>query len=336
MLNPNFNLFLATGSRQYLEMLLTCNQKNILISYAYPEPWGLKPLIKRNNVNLLCDSGAFTAWSLANKKKRQGDPNWQKYLVDIEKYYEFIMKNQDIITRVVNLDVIPGEQGQQPTQQQIIDAAEQGWKNYQWFKAKGINTIHVFHYGEPFEYLDRMLAECDYIGISPSNDLHDNAKQDWLDRVFRYILKSNNPTIKTHGFGVTSKRLVMRYPWFSCDSSSYSLTAAMGGILTPYGRVYISDQNQFDPDHILRKPIEVQRHIEKYLLENVGYNIKQMCENNEVFSKCPNCEHKLDYHIKAVSYKPRNFANIVFFQNMEKERLEKGPGMEFMAQNELF
>ena len=157
----------------------------------------------------------------------------------------------------------------------------------------------------------------------------------WLDRVFNYILKSNNPKIKTHGLGVTSRQLVMRYPWFSCDSASYSLTAAMRRILTPYGRIYISDQNQNDPDHILRKPIEIQQHIEKYLLDNVGYGIRSMSENSELVNKCPNCNHNLDYQMKAASYKPRNFANIIYFQDMERERLQQGPNMAFLAQQEL-
>lgn len=291
--HEKFNLFFATGSRQYLEFLLTCNVKNILISYAYPEPWSLKPLLKRNKINLLCDSGAFTSWNLAQKKKREGDPNWEKCLVDLDKYIAFVKKHEDIIYRAVNLDVIPGEQGVKPTQQQIIDAAEQGWQNYLYMKKNGINSVHVYHYGEPTEYLDRMLAECDYIGVSPSNDLHDNEKMKWLDYTFTYIAKSNNPTIKTHGFGVTSKRLVERYPWFSCDSASYSLTAAMGGILTPWGRVYISDQNHHDPDHILRRPLRIQEHIDKYLFENVGYGIKQMTNNKEEKTKfCPSCNHQ--------------------------------------------
>lgn len=360
MMNEKFNLFFATGSKQYLEFLLVMNVKNILISYAYPDPWDLKPIMKRNNVNLLCDSGAFTAWNGAYKKKAQEivdytkkypelskqeiedkvtkEGSWKKLMVDREKYLEFVLKHQDIITRVVNLDVIPGEQGKPVTEEQNIQAAEEGWENYLWFLSKGINTVHVYHYGEDFSYLDRMINfGCDYIGISPSNDLHDAAKMQWLDQVFRHIDKSANPKIKTHGFGVTSKKLVERYPWYSCDSSSYSLTSAMGGILTPWGRVYVSDQNHNDPDHIINKHKMVQDHIDKYLSEGVGYNIKHMIKNvEEVTRECVNCFHPMNVEEKAVSYKPRNFANILYFLKMEERVLKNGPTMDYQKQLTLF
>lgn len=336
-LHEKFNLFLATGSAQYLEFLLCCNVKNVLISFAYPEPWRLKPLLKLNNVNLLCDSGAFTSWNQAGAKKRAGDPNWEKYLVNIDEYADFVKRHQDIIYRAVNLDVIPGETGVEPTKQQKEDAAEQGWLNYIYLKEKkGIDSIHVFHYGEDFKHLDRMLKHCDYIGVSPSNDLHDDAKLAWLDHAFRHIMKSSNSKIKTHGFGVTSAVLVNRYPWFSCDSSSYSLTAAMGSILTPWGRVYVSDQNQGDPDHILRRPIEIQNHIEKYLMDNVGYGIKSMTNNKEErIYECQKCYHQETYSNKSQSYKGRNFANIVYYLKMQEYVRKNGPNMNFMAQQTL-
>lgn len=337
MLHDKFNLFLATGSKQYLEFLLTCNVKNVLISFAYLEPWALKPLLKLNNVNLICDSGAFTAWNQAGKQKRAGNLNWQKYLINIDEYAEFVKKHQDIIYRAVNLDIIPGETGQIPTIKEREEAAEQGWENYLYLKDKyKLDTIHVFHQGEEFKHLDRMLKHCDYIGVSPCNDYADDKKLKWLDITFRYIMNSDNPNIKTHGFGVTSPRLVKRYPWFSVDSSSYSLTAAMGGILTPYGRVYISDKNQCDPDHILKRPIEIQNHIEKYLLENVGYPIKSMTTNSDDRTwSCPKCYHSEIYSTKWQSYKPRNFANIIYFLKMQEYVRENGPTMDFMKQQTL-
>jgi len=334
MLHDKFNLFLACGSKQYCEFLLVCNVKNILISFSYSDPWQLKPLLKLNNVNLMCDSGAFTAWNQASKKKREGNPNWKKYLINIDEYAEFVKKHSDIIFRAVNLDVIPGETGVIPTVTQIEEAAEQGWNNYLYLKEKkGINTIHVFHQGEPFKYLDRMLQYCDYIGISPSNDYHDDKKYAWLDVVFRHIMKSTYSSIKTHGFGVTSKKLVERYPWFSVDSSSYSLTAAMGGILTPYGRVYVSDLYQDDPDHLLRQPIQIQKHIEKYLLENIGYGIESMTRNKEdrIF-ECEKCHNQVIYNVKVPSYKSRNFANIIYFLNLQERVRTNGSTMDFMKQ----
>jgi hypothetical protein len=369
----DFNLFMATGSKQYLEFLLICNVKNILISYAYPEPWQMKGLIEKNNVNLICDSGAFTSWNLSQKTRREeaydmigGEPmwqllnqkgreeilakvdeigNWKKHLVNIDKYLEHLNKYKDIIWRGVNLDVIPGEQGSVPTEEQIIEAAEQGWKNYKYLKERGWDTIHVYHQGEPIWVLNRMLDECDYIGVSPCNDSSEKAKMEWLDISFRHIMNydySKNPRIqkgqiiKTHGFAVTSKRLVERYPWYTVDSSSYSLTAAMGNILTRYGRIYVSDQNLHDEDHINNKPLEIKEHIDSYLKNKIGYGIQSMMETSkEDECKCPKCQTPVMTTQKTQAYKPRNFANICFYLDLQDKRRKEGPTLAFMNQGTL-
>lgn len=332
----DFNLFLAVGNKQHLEFCLTCGAKNILISYAYKEPWQMIPLIKRNNCKLLMDSGAFTAWNMAQSKKREGDENWEKYLVNIDEYAEFMDKYKNFITRAVNLDVIPGEQGKEPAMEQVIEAAEKGWENYQYLKKKGFDTIHVYHQGEPVEYLDRMLKECNYIGISPCNDYTTQRKLSWLDHTFRHILNSNNPKIKTHGFGVTARKLVERYPWYSCDSSSHSFTAGLGTVLTPFGRIYISDRNLDDPDHINNKPLEIREHIENYLKEKIGLGFKSMTETVEQQPViCPKCNNEFGIDIKQQAYKARNYTNIVYYMDLEEEIKTKGPTLSFMNQGTL-
>ena len=369
----DFNLFMACGSKQYLEFLLICNVKNILISYAYPEPWQMKGLIKRNNVNLICDSGAFTSWNLSQKKRMEecyskcgGEGIWQiahpdekerilqevdkeglwkKHLVDIDKYLEHLNKYKDIIWRAVNLDVIPGKQGAMPTEQERLDAAEEGWKNYKYLKERGWDTIHVYHQFEPLWVLDRMLDECDYIGVSPCNDSSEKSKLEWMDQTFRYIMNydySKNPRIKpgeiikTHGFAVTSKTLVERYPWYTVDSSSYSLTAAMGNILTSLGRIYVSDQNLNDPDHANNRPQLIKDHIDNHLKNLIGYGIQSMMEKeNQLEAKCPKCHTPVMTTQKTQAYKPRNFANICFYLDLQERRRKNGPNLDFMKQQVL-
>jgi len=334
-----YRLFLATGSKQYLEFIIAMGCKQILISYAYPEPWQLKEIMKDANIKLLCDSGAFTSWNLAQKKKKEGDPNWQNFLVDIYKYIEFVKKHNDIIWRAVNLDVIPGEQGREPKLEEIELAAQQGFDNLLIMKQNGINPIHVYHQGEDLKWLDKMIVEgeCDYIGVSPCNDYSTDRKRNWLDQVFRY-LGEKYPYVKTHGFGVTSVQLVERYPWYSTDSSSYSLTAAMGAILTPYGRIYVSDDESKhgDPDHIRNKPQQIKDHIDKYLMNRIGYNLRSMMERQDMqLVECTSCQTKISTQLKQAAYKPRNYANIAFFMDLDKKINEHGCNMNFTKQQQL-
>lgn len=337
--DKKYRLFLATGSKQYLEFILAMGCKQILISYAYSEPWAMKEVLKDAGVKLICDSGAFTSWNLAMKKKNEGDPNWKNFLVDIYKYIEFVKKHEDVIWRAVNLDVIPGEQGREPNQEEIEIAAQQGFDNLMIMKAHGINPIHVYHQGEDLKWLDKMVVEggCDYIGVSPCNDYSTERKQAWLDQVFRYI-GEKYPNLKTHGFGVTSKVLVERYPWYSTDSSSYSLTAAMGAILTPYGRIYVSDDpaKLGDPDHIVNKPKESQEFIDKYLMNRIGYNLKSMMDKGSTQEiQCHHCKGQITTPVTTQAYKPRNYANIAYFMDMDKKVNENGPNMNFTKQQSL-
>jgi len=351
MKDPKFNLFFAVGAKQFLELILICNVKNILISFAYPAPWQMKGIIKRNNAKVLCDSGAFTAWNLSQKIKQEeinkckGDEKaikeveangqWKKKLVDIDKYLEFLNKNKDMIYRAVNLDVIPGKQGSVPTQKEILKAAEQGWQNYLYMKKNGWNTIHVFHQGEPLWVLQRMLDECDYIGISPNNDSSEKGKFMWMDEIFRYILNSNNPTIKTHGFAVTSKTLVNRYPWTSVDSSTFSLSAAMGNVLTEIGDFAVSERSVNDKNNIVNCPKEIRDRYDNYLKDLTGYGINNM-SGQEVVHKvmCPNCKTKVDVNVTQ-TYRSRNLANIIYFYDLGERRRKEGPTLEFINQQTL-
>lgn len=357
----NFSLYFSTGTRGYLELLLICNVKRILISFAYKNPWLMKNIIKRNNIQILCDSGAYTAWNSAEKNRQleaeQLNKNfnslptkeqdkiynevdkigkWKKYLINIDAYAEHLDKHKDIIYKAVNLDVMPGHQGQIRTEQQCIDAAEQGWENYLYLKKKGHDTIHVFHQGEPLWVLDRMLKYCNYIGLSPNQDLSQKNKMRWLDDIFRHILDSNNPKIKLHGFGVTAKMLVNRYPWFSVDSSTYSLTAAMGSILTNYGLVYVSDQNKEHCNHIENKPQQSQYALDKYLIKKIGYGIKSMTQNKILEEiKCPQCNFQMMSVTKRQAYRTRNYANIIYFLELEEQRVKDGCQLTFYQQKTL-
>lgn len=183
---------------------------------------------------LMIDSGAFTVWS-------------KGATVDLDSYIQFCLDNPQV-SYYVNLDVIPGRFRQKKTIQSPIActwAAEEGWDNYQKMIEHGVpknKLIPVFHRSDPIYILKRYLnAGVKYIGISPANDDTTSQKIDWLKEIRPYLFDGNTPVVKTHGFAVTSYRLMTchdkkqgwEWEWHSVDSASWKLAAAWGALYIP-------------------------------------------------------------------------------------------------------
>jgi len=302
-------IFFAVGAREYLYLLLTCGVKNILCSFAYPEPFFSKKLLKRHGVRLMIDSGAFTAWSQGREVK-------------LEDYLNFIEQNRDVINDqyIVCLDVIRGGRTDKPTQKDYDEAARLGLENYYKMKERGVKSIPVFHQGENFVWLEKMIQECDYIGVSANNDYSDSVKDKWLYECFYVIKKSKKPDIKTHGFGITSPALLAKYPYTSVDSSAWALTSAFGAILTPYGRILISEGKNSEE--------KAKRMVDPNFIENLPeYQRKKIIDYIESFG--------FSYQLAKKNYKYRNIINIDYFLQMEK-RLTEQPTVFSDHQQPLF
>lgn len=171
----------------------------------------------------MLDSGAFSAWNCGKE-------------VDLDHYIAFIRAHAEYLDYYVALDVIPGAFGVTPTPEEVEVSAARSWDNLLYMEAHGLQPIPVFHMGEQFKWLRRMVEHgCPYIGISPANDRTTGAKRVWLDRVFDEITDpEGKAVVKTHAFGVTSIDLLMRYPWYSADSTTWIMMAARGKILLPH------------------------------------------------------------------------------------------------------
>jgi hypothetical protein len=229
---------------------------NRLVSYLYPSqfPKWIE-LTGQKKGNIILDSGAFSAWNKGS-------------VVDIDEYITYahsaLQKGEKYNKRihVVNLDVIPGKVGQTKQLNKIIGdrtqlgnnkelietAAKQGFKNLKTMHENGITPIHVFHQGEEWKWLDRMLKYTKYIGVSPANDMPNSSKKKWMYSVFDYLYK-NNIEVDTHGFAVLIPDILRDLPWTSCDAISWLMIAATGCVLYPSGGF-----TGFDMDSILNKP----------------------------------------------------------------------------------
>ena len=219
-------------------------------------------MLRQNTaVDLILDSGAFSAWM-------------KKIEIDIDEYIEFCLKYLQYITYIVNLDVIPGRYGQKNIPiSEVERSAEKGWKNYEYILSKGIpkeKLIHVFHQGEKFKWLKQMVDnDMEYIGLSPANDRTTDEKIKWLDGCMEYVIDNKGyPRVKFHGFAVTSLRIMLRYPWYSVDSTSWVMTSRMGSVYVPRYRQgeYIYDQDSWKVAVSSRSPNkkEAGKHIESF------------------------------------------------------------------------
>lgn len=192
----------------------------------------------KNKIDLFLDSGAFSAWT-------------QNTQINLDDYIQFCLENLDFVTAIANLDVIPGRPYQQRTQEDIDTSAARGWENYQRMLKAGIpkdKLVHIFHQGEDMKWLKRMVKEIPYIGLSPANDSVTSQKVMWLDSCMEYVLDTEGfPLVKFHGFAVTSLQLMLRYPWYSVDSTSWVITGRLGSIYVPRYRQgeWIYDENSW-------------------------------------------------------------------------------------------
>ncbi|RLF30300.1 MAG: hypothetical protein DRN14_00145 [Thermoplasmata archaeon] len=177
---------------------------------------------------LMMDSGAFSVWTKGSE-------------VDLDAYIEFCKDHLDVIDVIVALDVIPGRPGDKAslTRENIETSCELGWKNYQRMLKAGLpveKVLPVFHQNDDFKWLRRFIRRgVPYFGISPANDRTSYQRQLWLDQCMRIVCDDKGmPKAKFHGFAVTSVPLMLRYPWYSCDSASWLRCAMYGGVMIPW------------------------------------------------------------------------------------------------------
>lgn len=239
-----------------------------------------KSVKEENKVSLFLDSGVFGAWN-------RGEA------LDIQQYCDFIKRNDSYLTCYAGMDVIPGKFGQKRTPQQVEESAAQSAKNQDFMRKQNLKPIPIFHQGESFHWLEKMMADNEpYIGISTAKDLTHREHRVWLDQVFTMATDSSGvPYFKTHGFGITTISLLLRYPWWTCDSTTWSLAAGFGLIYVPgllggkpnYRqlpvRVIMSGRTQMAWSSAKRQYEALsrleQKHVDEYL-EYLGLTVEQV------------------------------------------------------------
>lgn len=228
-----------SGGEELIRKVLThCG--TILISYAYPalfpefREMGEKGIRTRY---LFVDSGAYTVWCQGGAINLQRYGNFLKGLRE-ETWYDNMI--------AANLDYLAGNPKKIPTPREWEQSAKRSHSNWVKLKQMGVETLPVFHWGEEFHWLDRMLEESDYICLAAGPKRPVQQRMKWLDAAWRRIFEKN-PKVRVHGLGLTSVKMLIRYPWTSVDSFTALSHAGYGQILLPkfteFGENYFDGGN---------------------------------------------------------------------------------------------
>jgi hypothetical protein len=253
-------------------------------------------IIKKDNpmekkISLFLDSGAFSAWS-------------KGVTIDIDEYIAFIKQHKKYIDHYAVLD--------------SIGDPETTLQNQEYMESKGLSPIPCFHYGENIKYLKSYIKKYEYIALGGMVPISTNDLFMWLDDLYtNYICDSSGmPKVKVHGFGLTSIPLLVRYPWYSVDSTSWVMTGRFGAVFVPKKKqgsyiyteipwkVNVSDKSSKkdqEGQHFNTFSKMEQKIISDYFSEK-GYTIQQL----------------------SSEYKKRDEINIHYFIDLEKN-LPKWP-----------
>jgi hypothetical protein len=192
------------------------------------------------------DSGSFSLWTKAAKfSQATGRPEAEFYDSEehwqyLDNYARFVRKYRIGIDLFANVDAIPskGNGGLVLTPEQ---AAKLTWRNQRYLERKiGECPVPVVHYREDLKWLRKYMDDGYELialgGLVGSTD--QEGCRDWIDRCFEMVCDNPQrlPTVKLHGFGVTSYDLMLRFPWWSVDSTTWTQVGAFGGIIVPHQR----------------------------------------------------------------------------------------------------
>lgn len=267
------NLFLAAvytnaykpGQNRYIklnehEQNIVQNLPHILESYHYINSNKIVEQMRADGAKVFLDSGAFSAHTLG-------------VTIPIEEYCEYIKRNMDILRiedGVVMASVLDG-----------IGDPLQTWRNQLVMEAYGAKPLPCFHFGEDSRYLDWYIERYNYITIGGMVGKSTDSLIKWLDRIWEKNLVdgSGNAKIKVHAFGITSVTIMERYPWYSCDSSSWIQSAAFGSIVSPdYGPLSVSTKSPSRHDfgrHVTTLSDPEKDYVLK-MLEDQGFTLERL------------------------------------------------------------
>lgn len=183
--------FAGSEAGSHEEILRKKGVKNYLYSYFYVNK--SKSFLDFEGLNVFIDSGGYSA--------RIKDID-----IDVYAFGEFLAKHKDKIFAAANLDVNDIET--QLSNQKILE---------QYYPV--LPVFHLQDYANKRQdLLVQYLEKYPYIALGGMVGASSKHLEIFLNYCFSLGLKKK---VKYHGFGLTSSKFLMQYPFYSVDSTSW-------------------------------------------------------------------------------------------------------------------
>ena len=192
----------------------------ILVAYPYVGEEMLKTIAdNRAHLDVIVDSGAFTAWKAGQT-------------IEVGDYVTFIKQIQKTIkpTAYFLLDKIGDPDGTE--------------ENYKIMLKAGLNPIPIFTRGEDPKRVDHLYQKSDRIGIGGLVGTKGN--KGYVKGIMEHV-----GSRRVHWLGFTATPFIQAYRPFSCDSSSWSGGGRFGKVDLYMGR---GEWRSFEKTDFKKKP----------------------------------------------------------------------------------
>lgn len=265
---------------------------------------------------MFLDSGAFSLYNkqtLPGTKKQKyqwfSTPEFRQYL---DEYAAFIQKHKNGIDFYANVDVIYNP--------------KLSWWSLKYLEEKhGLNPVPVIHQGTSLKWVHRYLdAGYTFLGLGGMAWRAEKLKcLDWLNSVFSILCNTPDrlPIVKTHGFAITSFSMLVRYPWYSVDSSTWQKAGSFGQIIVPK-----RDGGKFNyirgPYRIAVSDISPHHKVKGQAITNISKAERQVIDQWIEFTGIPLGKTAADGTVIEVGLAnnpyARHAANKIYFLELEK------------------
>ena len=172
-------------------------------------------------MNLFLDSGAYSIFEATTNKGKfiETDVLWEY----IDRYALFLSENKDKFDVYVNVDI--------PFYPELT------WKIQQYLEIeKKLQPLPVYHPSEDIKWLKKYADNYEYIGTGGLGQ--SSSKSRWhmnIGDAFWNIICDDKgmPQVKVHGFAMTSPDLIIEFPYYSADSTSWMQFGKYGLLVVP-------------------------------------------------------------------------------------------------------